>query len=112
MPKKKKVVSDEILEQGGRIPPQDVEIEKNVLSAMLLDNEGVAIALEILGDTDFYKDKHRTIFNGMVSLYQKNEAVDILTLTEELRRKGELEEVGGAGYISELASNFECSCFF
>jgi replicative DNA helicase len=104
MPRKKKTVSDEILEQGGRIPPQDVEVEKNVLSAMLLDKEGVAIALEMLDSTDFYKDKHRTIFEAIVSLYQKNEAVDILTLTEELRRKDELEEIGGAGYISELAS--------
>lgn len=104
MPRKKKIASDEILEQGGRIPPQDVEIERNVLSAMLLDNEGVAMALEILGDADFYKDKHKIIFNAMVSLYQKNEAVDILTLTDELRSKGELEEIGGAGYVSELAS--------
>lgn len=106
MAKKKntKTVSDEILEQGGRIPPQDVEVEKNVLSAMLLDKEGVAVALEMLESTDFYRDKHRAIFEGMVSLYKKNEAVDILTLTEELRRAGNLEDIGGAGYISELAS--------
>jgi len=102
--KSKKEVSDEILEQSGRIPPQDVEVERNVISAMLLDNEGVAVALEMLNATDFYKDKHRLIFDGMVSLYQKNDAVDIITLTEELRRTGDLEKIGGAGYLSELAS--------
>lgn len=102
--KNKKPVSDEILEQAGRIPPQDVEVEKNVLSAMLLDKEGVAAALEMLDATDFYKDRHRAIFEAMLSLYQRNDAVDVLTLTEELRRLGSLEEIGGAGYISELAS--------
>jgi replicative DNA helicase len=102
--KNTKPVSDEILEQGGRMPPQDEEVEKNVLGAMMLDKEGVAIALEAIDATDFYKDKHRLIFEAMVSLYQKHEAVDILTLTDELRRQSTLEDIGGAGYLSELAS--------
>jgi len=102
--KSPKAVSDEILEQGGRMPPQDEEVEKNVLGAMMLDKEGVAIALEALDAVDFYKDKHRLVFEAMISLYQKHEAVDILTLTEELRRQTTLEEIGGAGYLSELAS--------
>lgn len=96
--------SDEILEQGGRMPPQDEEVEKNVLGAMMLDQEGVVIALETLKPTDFYKDKHRFIFDAMISLHQKHEPVDILTLTEELRRHSTLEDVGGTGYLSELAS--------
>jgi replicative DNA helicase len=102
--KSSKPISDEILEQGGRMPPQDEEVEKNVLGAMMLDKEGVAIALEALEAVDFYKDKHRLVFEAMISLYQKHEAVDILTLTEELRRQKTLEEIGGAGYLSELAS--------
>ena len=85
------------------MPPQDEEVEKNVLGAMMLDKEGVAIALEAIDATDFYKDKHRLIFEAMISLYQKHEAVDILTLTDELRRQTTLEDIGGAGYLSELA---------
>lgn len=102
--KNKRPPSDEILEQGGRMPPQDEEVEKNILGAMMLDQEGVVIALETLKSIDFYKDKHRFIFEAMISLHQKHEPVDILTLTEELRRHSTLEEIGGSGYLSELAS--------
>jgi len=102
--KTNKPVSDEILAQGGQLPPQAVDIEQYVLCAMMLDKEAVAIALEVLEETDFYKDVHRLIYLAMVSLYKKNEAVDIITLTEELKRQNKLEEIGGVYYLSELAS--------
>jgi replicative DNA helicase len=75
----------------------------------MLDKEAVAIALEVLDETDFYKDVHRFIYLAMVSLYKKNEAVDIITLTEELKRQNKLEAIGGIYYLSELASKVPSS---
>ncbi|RMF59687.1 MAG: replicative DNA helicase [Calditrichaeota bacterium] len=102
--KKNKPRSDEILAEGGRIPPQAVDVEKYVLGALLLDKEAVAIAVEDIDETDFYKDTHRLIFSAMLSLYKKNEVVDLLTLTEELKRQKTLEQVGGAAYLGELVT--------
>jgi len=86
----------------GRVPPQAVEIEMAVLGAMLLEKEAISKALEILDDSVFYKPSHQMIFKAMVSLFEKNEAVDSITLVEELRRRGQIDEIGGHVYISEL----------
>ncbi len=102
--KSKKAKSDESLEIGGRVPPQAVDVERYVLGALLLDKEASAVALESLEDTDLYRDSHRLIFNAMVSLYQRNEPIDMITLTEELQKQEALEEIGGAHYLAELAS--------
>ncbi len=94
----------EILDIGGKLPPQSVDVEKYILGALLLEQEAVAIALEEVEESDFYRPAHRYIFEAMLSLYKKNEPVDIITLTEELNRQETLEEVGGAHYLAELAS--------
>ncbi len=96
--------SDELLAQGGRIPPQAVDVERYVLGALLLEKEAVAIALEEIDETDFYRDAHRLIFSAIVSLYKKNEAIDLITLTEELKSRKSLDETGGAPYLAELVS--------
>jgi len=87
-----------------RLPPQNIEAEQSVLGAILLENEAIAEAIEILSPDDFYRDAHRRIFRGMFDLYEKNEPIDLITLTEQLSRKGQLEEVGGASYISSIIS--------
>ncbi|RMH80148.1 MAG: replicative DNA helicase [Calditrichaeota bacterium] len=92
------------MEQGGRVPPQAVDVERYVLGAMLLDNEAVAIALEEIDAGDFYREAHRIIFEAMLALYKRNEPVDLITLNEELQRRDALEKVGGAYYLAELAS--------
>jgi replicative DNA helicase len=83
------------------VPPQAVEIEMAVLGAMLLEKEAISKTLEILDDAVFYKPSHQMIFKAMVGLFEKNEAVDSITLVEELRRRGQLDEIGGPVYISE-----------
>jgi replicative DNA helicase len=93
--------SSEALSEG-RVPPQAVEIEMAVLGAMLLEKEAISKTLEILDDAVFYKPSHQMIFKAMVGLFEKNEAVDSITLVEELRRRGQLDEIGGPVYISEL----------
>jgi replicative DNA helicase len=87
------------------VPPQAVEAEMAVLGAMMLDREGIAKALEIIDAECFYRKQNAKIFNCMVSLYDRNEAVDLITLTEELKRVGELDSVGGALYIENILSS-------
>ncbi|HLP17707.1 MAG TPA: replicative DNA helicase [Bacteroidota bacterium] len=86
----------------GRIPPQATDIEMAVLGAMLLEKNAIARALEILDDSVFYKPAHQNIFKAVVSLFEKNEAVDSITLAEELRRRGQLDQIGGPVYLSDL----------
>jgi len=87
-----------------RLPPQNIEAEQFVLGAVLLENEAIAVVIENLTPKDFYKEAHRKIFIAMLDLYEKNEPIDLITLTEQLNRKEQLEEVGGATYLSALVS--------
>jgi replicative DNA helicase len=87
-----------------RVPPQNVEAEQSVLGAILLDNEAINQAIEILTTEDFYRESHREIFRAMVALSERNQPVDAITLTDALRTGGVLEAVGGVGYIAELAA--------
>ncbi|MDE3056524.1 MAG: replicative DNA helicase [Bacteroidota bacterium] len=86
----------------GRVPPQAVDIEMSVLGAMLLEKEAISKTLEILDDSAFYKPAHQEIFQAMIALFERNEAVDSITLVEELRRRGKLDQIGGPLYVSEL----------
>ena len=87
---------------GSRIPPHSLEAERAVLGALLLERESLPRAIEILRPPDFYKDGHRIIFGAMLGLFERNEPVDLLTLSEELRRQGMLEQVGGAAALAAL----------
>lgn len=98
------VLSEDLLEKGMRVPPQAVEVEKSVLGAMLLDKEAVGVAIENIDDTIYYRDAHRKIYLAMVSLYEKNEPIDVITLSDELKRRDELEDIGGTYYLTELAA--------
>ena len=95
----------EASQQGDRVPPQSIEAEMAVLGSMLLDRDATGKAIEILDDSAFYKDAHRKIFLAAVSLYDRNEPVDLITLTDELKRRKQLEEVGGSYYLTELAES-------
>ena len=90
---------------GGRIPPQDVEAEKAVLGAMLLDKHAVSPAIELLQPDYFYSNANEKIFGAMLGLYTKNTEIDVITLREELRRTGDLENIGGSAYLNELVSS-------
>src|SRR6266568_2157889 len=83
--------------------PQNLEAERSVLGAILLDNHALNTAIEKLKPEDFFSDPHRRIFNHMIQLGEAQQALDLVTLTDQLRRKGELEAVGGAAFISQLA---------
>ncbi|MCK4248417.1 MAG: replicative DNA helicase, partial [Candidatus Omnitrophica bacterium] len=85
-----------------KLPPQNIEAEQSVLGAMLLDEEAVIRVLEFLGSDQFYKESHHKIFSAMTDLFQKSRAVDLVTLTEELKKNDSLEAVGGAHYLTSL----------
>ncbi|RJQ15121.1 MAG: replicative DNA helicase [Nitrospiraceae bacterium] len=87
-----------------RLPPQNVEAEQSVLGAVLLENEAIAAVIEHLTPGDFYRESHKKIFIAMLDLYEKNEPIDLITLTEQLSKKEQLEEVGGASYLSSVVN--------
>ena len=92
-----------------KVPPQNNEAEQAVLGAMFLEKDAIAKAIELVEVQSFYKEAHRKIFSTVVNLYDKNKAVDIVTLTNELKKEGTLEDVGGSSYIASLASNLPTS---
>lgn len=85
-----------------RVPPHNVEAEQAVLGAMLIKKEAIAEAIEILRPDDFYRDAHRIVFEAMLELFQKNEPVDIVTVTEQLKKNDLLEKAGGIAFITAL----------
>lgn len=87
-----------------RLPPQNIEAEQSVIGAILLENEAISSAIENLTPNDFYKDAHKKIFIAMLDLYEKSEPIDLITLTEQLSKKEILEKVGGASYLTNVAS--------
>jgi replicative DNA helicase len=82
--------------------PSSLEAERGILGAVLLDNQSLHAALETLRTDDFFSDHHRRIFDGMIELAGAQKAIDLLTLSDELRRKGELESAGGVAYLASL----------
>lgn len=87
-----------------RVPPQNLEAEQSVLGAMLIDPDAIARVAETLREDDFYRDAHRRIFRAILNLWERGEAADLVTVTEELATQGALEDVGGASYVATLAS--------
>ncbi len=85
-----------------RVPPYSREAEEAILGALLLDRNAIFKAIELLQPEFFYAEKNAAIFRAMVTLFQRGEAVDIITLTEELRRAGTLDRAGGASYLGGL----------
>lgn len=89
---------------AAKIPPQNVDAEMSLLGAVLIDEETLADVSEHVTPKDFYDKRHAFIFEGMMYLYEKHKPVDLLTLTDELKRKKRLEDVGGSAYLTELTN--------
>jgi replicative DNA helicase len=85
-----------------KIPPQSVEVEASLLSAVLIDNSVLNEVVEILRPQDFYKTAHQKIFSAMIGLFEKSEPVDLVTLTNFFKDKEQLENIGGAVYLAAL----------
>ena len=85
-----------------RVPPQNLEAEKSVLGSMLIDEEAIGLALEILDEVWFYEESHQRIFAAMLDLYNNHKKVDLITLSDKLKNDGALENVGGVTYLTVL----------
>lgn len=93
---------DKLNMEYGRMPPQAVDLEEAVLGAIMIERDAVIAVLDILKPESFYKESHQKIYRAIVDISMAEKPIDILTVTEELKKKGELEEVGGAAYITQL----------
>ena len=88
-----------------RMPPQNIEAEQAVLGAVLIKKEALTEVQEILKPEDFYREAHRIVYSAMEDLFINNEAVDLVTLTEQLRKKDQLDKVGGLAFVTALANS-------
>lgn len=89
----------------GRIPPHSIEAEQSVLGAMMVNKEAINTAVEIIRPEDFYKEVNKEIFEAILGLFNRNEPVDLITLSEELKRRGTLDSIGGITYIANLSTS-------
>ncbi len=92
-----------------KVPPHNIEAEKSVIGAVLLDNKIFDQIVDIIAPNDFYKNSHRIIFKAFLNLYNQREPIDILTVTDFLQRNKQLEEIGGASYLSEIMDSVPTS---
>lgn len=92
------------MEDMTRIPPHSVESEQSILGSILLDKDAMITVSETIKPDDFYKEAHKIIYECMIKLSNKNEPIDLITLTEELRKQGHLDDVGGISYITSLST--------
>ncbi len=87
-----------------RVPPQAIEVEKHVIGALFLDSEALGDALEVLKAEDFYLEKHQVIFEAVANLFEKNSPVDLITISENLKKNQKFDVAGGDAYLMEISS--------
>ncbi|MFC5408301.1 replicative DNA helicase [Larkinella bovis] len=88
----------------GKLPPQAIDLEEAVLGALMIEKDALSAVVDILKPESFYKEANQRIYNAIVTLFGNAEPVDMLTVTQQLRKTGEIEVVGGGGYITELTT--------
>ena len=84
------------------LPPQSLEAEESLISAILLDSDTFLDIIEILSPQDFYRRAHQIIFESIEGLFDRNEPIDLVTITNTLRDSGRLESIGGAAYLASI----------
>ncbi len=92
-----------------KVPPHNLEAEQAVLGGVLLNNDAMNQLMDILSPDDFYREAHTTIFEGMALLYRESEPIDVITLSEVLTRKNQVEKVGGIDYLAVLVQSVSTS---
>ncbi|MCX7843427.1 MAG: replicative DNA helicase [Clostridia bacterium] len=88
----------------GRLPPQNVEAEQSVLGSMLIDNDVIPAIAEVLKSEDFYREDHREIFDSILDLFNNSKPIDVITVSEQLKLRGTLDNIGGLEYLINIAS--------
>lgn len=93
----------------GKVQPQAVPLEEAVLGAIMLDKDALPVVIDIINKESFYTEAHQAIYTAMLSLFEKSQPIDLLTVTEEIKKQGNLEKIGGAYYLVELTSKVASS---
>jgi replicative DNA helicase len=96
-------MADTVVTTAERTLPHNLDAERSVLGAILVHNDAFNLAAQVINSRDFYRDAHRRIFDKMVALSERNQAIDFVTLKEELSKSGDLDEVGGPAYVASLS---------
>ena len=104
-----KSVARDIQESLGKLPPQAVDLEQAVLGALMLEKDALTTVIDILKPESFYKDQHQEIYGAIQELFKNSEPIDMLTVTNQLRKDAKLEFIGGAYYITELTRGVNSS---
>lgn len=99
------------LKSYNKVPPHDSVAEKSVLGAVLIDPSAITLVIQVLADDNFYYEEHRLIYSSMLSLFEQQRPVDIVTLASELKTKGHIGKIGGEGYLSELIDTVPTSAY-
>ena len=94
-----------------RVPPHDSVAEKSVLGGILIDSAAVNVAAEFLQPKHFYFDEHRRIYTAILVLFEKGKPIDVVTLAAQLKEEGNLKEIGGIEYLSELIETVPTSAY-
>lgn len=92
-----------MMEFMGKVPPHSMEAEQSVLGALILDNDAITEVVDLITEEDFYKEAHKIIFTGITDLYNANDPVDMVTLSDRLISEESLEKIGGIEYLAKLA---------
>ena len=101
---RRRAQADAVHEKSGRVPPQATDVEQSVLGAMLIEREAIPKAIEVLPPEAFYSSKHQKIYTAILNLFERGNPVDLVTLTDELKRRDALDDVGGPYYLTELTT--------
>ncbi|MCR4930880.1 MAG: replicative DNA helicase [Bacteroidales bacterium] len=102
--RKERITYEQAFSLNGKTPPQAVELEEAVLGALMLDQNALNNTIQMLRTEYFYKPEHQRIFKAILTLFEQSKPVDLLTVTQQLMKDGQLEEVGGAMYLSQLTN--------
>ena len=105
----KKPITNPAIFEHGKLPPQATDLEEAVLGAIMLEKDALTSVIDILRPEVFYKESHQKIYHAIVELFNKSEPIDILTVTAQLKKNGDLDMAGGAYYITQLTSRVASS---
>ena len=100
----KRVEDDSNIMAYGRVQPQAIQLEEAVLGAIMIDKDALAVVINILKPESFYKPQHTLIYRAMLTLFEKTQPIDLLTVHESLKKSGELDNAGGIHYLVELSN--------
>ncbi len=94
-----------------KVPPHDIEAEKSVLGAILIDSSAMNLVAEFLRAEHFYLPEHQIIYSAMIVLFEKQQPIDLVTIQDELKREGQIKKIGGKKYLSELINTVPTSAY-